>query len=294
MPVTTRSMKKSVPVSNLVRTTAIQKNPYSISVLLGERETVQETDFIQETKKLLYLCENTQGKEAKMRTALEIYKNINANLKNFLNSNPLKWNKFAACVFSKTTEFYNSMQRGEYNDIADKNLVANHFQEFMKTRNFLKTYLINLKKNTPWHINMYDKFFTQAMDEIEREISMRPRRNILRVDYTGMDTIEPESEYDGITDIWYDLTIHYDPDYVPEDEEDDEDDEYQIPEQPTSISRLKRSIKKIDYSGMDMSEEEVGTISVCSVKWNNRVPTYRWIKYPVSKANELFDEDWQC
>ena len=37
-----------------------------------------------------------------------------------------------------------------------------------------------------------------------------------------MDTIEHESEYDAITDIWFDLTQAEDPDYVPtEDEEDD-------------------------------------------------------------------------
>lgn len=47
--------------------------------------------------------------------------------------------------------------------------------------------------------------------------TLRPRRNIKRINYSGMDTIEPESEYDGITDIWYDASIHFDPDYVIED-----------------------------------------------------------------------------
>jgi hypothetical protein len=42
-----------------------------------------------------------------------------------------------------------------------------------------------------------------------------------------MDTIEPESKYDGITDIWMDTTIHYDPDYVPSEDEDDDDDYYE-------------------------------------------------------------------
>ena len=31
--------------------------------------------------------------------------------------------------------------------------------------------------------------------------------------YVGMDSIEPEDEYDGITDIWYDYSVHYDSDY---------------------------------------------------------------------------------
>jgi hypothetical protein len=42
-----------------------------------------------------------------------------------------------------------------------------------------------------------------------------PKRNIVRVDYTGMDTIEPYGEDDGITNIWADETIREDPDYVP-------------------------------------------------------------------------------
>lgn len=43
----------------------------------------------------------------------------------------------------------------------------------------------------------------------------RTRRKYKKVDYTGMDTIEPESDYDGITNIWADKTINEDPDYVP-------------------------------------------------------------------------------
>lgn len=45
------------------------------------------------------------------------------------------------------------------------------------------------------------------------------------VDYTGMDSIEPESEDDGITDIWADHTMKDDPDYIYE--EDKDDDEYE-------------------------------------------------------------------
>jgi hypothetical protein len=45
------------------------------------------------------------------------------------------------------------------------------------------------------------------------------------VDYTGMDTIEPESEYDGITNIWLDTTVFSDPDYEFEEDEDEDEDE---------------------------------------------------------------------
>lgn len=52
------------------------------------------------------------------------------------------------------------------------------------------------------------------------------KRNRKIVDFTGMDTIEPESEYDGITDIWADNTIYTDPDYYPSEDEYDEDDSW--------------------------------------------------------------------
>jgi len=50
-------------------------------------------------------------------------------------------------------------------------------------------------------------------------IPKRSLRNIPRVNYAGMDTIEPESEFDGITNIWADLTIYEDPDYVIEEDD---------------------------------------------------------------------------
>lgn len=61
------------------------------------------------------------------------------------------------------------------------------------------------------------------MESSSISLNKRPRRNITRVDYTGMDTIEREGKYDFITDIWYDSSINYDEDYVYEEESDDED-----------------------------------------------------------------------
>jgi hypothetical protein len=301
MPVTTRSMKKSLPSGyNFVRTTAIQKNPLSISVLLGAPTEVN--NFIQETKNLLFQCQIAEGKEAKMRISLQIFKNVNANLEKLLIGNPMNWVKFAATVYSKTTEYYNDMITGKHNDIEDKNLVTIHFQEFMKARKFLESYFINLKKISPSHIDMNDKFIAKAIQELEKELAMsRPRRNVPRVNYTGMDIVEPESEFDGITDIWADCTVDEDPDYVyQEDDEYYEDYDDEMVEdvvqhcQPTITRRTKRNFRPVNYSGMDMCEDDEGSVSVCVVKWKNRVPTYRWVKYPASKANELFDEDWKC
>jgi hypothetical protein len=61
----------------------------------------------------------------------------------------------------------------------------------------------------------------------EPEVKGRPKRNCAQIDYTGMDTIEPLSEYDGITNIWADTTIYEDPDYEPSAFEEEDDDEYE-------------------------------------------------------------------
>jgi len=71
------------------------------------------------------------------------------------------------------------------------------------------------------------KNFNKSKYEFEEKPKLnRPKRNITRVDYTGMDIIEPLDEFDDITNIWDDLTVHEDPNYEFEDDEDDEDDEY--------------------------------------------------------------------
>jgi hypothetical protein len=145
---------------------------------------------------------------------------------------------------------------------------------------------------------------------MENSISLR---NIPRVNYTGMDTIEPVDEFDGITDIWFDTTIEEDSDYEYEEEEDDEeevedrrkwakihpeliteekDDLKQNLSQTVEHHRVRRNIKRVNYAGMDMTEEDEGSVYVCETKWKDRIPTYSWIKYPASQANELGDEEW--
>lgn len=112
-------------------------------------------------------------------------------------------------------------------------------------------------------------------------------RNIPRVNYTGMDTIEPMDEYDSITNIWADETIYYDPDYNPQDDQDyDEDDEEH------ETTRNLRDIPPVDYSGMDMTEDDRGFVYVCKTTWKNRTPTYKMVEYPLSQVNEIGDEDY--
>ena len=114
----------------------------------------------------------------------------------------------------------------------DKSLVPSYDLIIAKHNNNQSEYWLRTRKP----INYFeDGDFDDPSDEdykpyehvsktVIKNTSSRPKRNIPVVDYTGMDTIEPESEHDGITNIWYDNSIHYDSDYEFE-EDDDEDDE---------------------------------------------------------------------
>jgi hypothetical protein len=56
--------------------------------------------------------------------------------------------------------------------------------------------------------------------------------------------------------------------------------------------RPKRKIPCVDYSGMEFDKNDEGSVAICKVKWNNKIPSYRWFNCHFSKVNELGDEDW--
>ena len=295
MPVATRSMKKAtaMQISTIINNS---QRLYQVPSILHLNNTIEETNFTNRLKILLRDCELAQGKYDKMRKAVEIFEQINQKFPKILSEKSSKlntqWSVFAACIYNKTTEFYINFAN-DCKDVMDKNLTKNHYFEFIKARKFLKAYLKNLKISNPSCIDMTNNHFAKAFKNIdEYENVTRPRRNISPVDYTGMDTIDPECEYDGITDIWVDLTINYDPDYVPEKDENEDEEENEDEMSAVSHSRPKRNIKQINYSEMDMGEEDQGSINICKTKWNNRIPMYYWVKYPASQANEFDDEDY--
>jgi hypothetical protein len=294
MPVMTRNMK------NLFNQSV---EFYNKSTDFVEKD-FNEKIFTTQMKKLLYDCECTIGKEKKMIISIKIFEMVNDKLEKLLLNNKFKWYKFAATVYNKSCEFYDDMNSGKFNEIANKNLVKKHCQEFMKTKKNLAIYLKNLFTSaSPNLIEWKHIQIERALTNLERENSFRPKRNIRIVNYIGMDTIEPRDENEN---IWTDYSIYEDPDYIYEEEDEDEEEyeeyegEYEEYEEDNedeeeniSSTRQKRNIKRVNYSGMDIGEEDEGTISVCKVKWQNRIPTYRWIKYPISKINEIGDEEWQ-
>ena len=96
-------------------------------------------------------------------------------------------------------------------------------------------------------INVFQDFEKNIIPLLSADVSLKRLGNF--VDYTGMDTIEHESEYDAITDIWFDLTQAEDPDYVPtEDEEDDyvPEDNINVYEENEIIEILVQSNKSCE------------------------------------------------
>ena len=294
MPVITRSQSKNNKIISFVALTPRER-------------------FIADMKQMLKLLEEAAGMENKMKIALKIFEDIDTKFKKYLVSDGLHvWIKFIATIFNKTTELTEDRRLGKYFEI-DENLVEKFFIVLNRVRNF--TYLT--VKEYCGVLEFEPKIF-EAKKEIKRLETMRILRNINRVNYTGMDSIEPENEFDGITDIWADLTINEDPNYEEEDDEDedDEDEEDEIveakatssvvhPELTTeekselkdhlsSLSKIreKRNIPRVNYAGMDMNEEDEGKIHVNKRWFENGKVKYIWNTYSLSQANEIGDEDY--
>jgi hypothetical protein len=62
------------------------------------------------------------------------------------------------------------------------------------------------------------------------------------------------------------------------------------------VQRPKRIIKRVNYTGMDMNEDDEGSISVCKphfTRTENGVKIkYNWEKHLLAQANEIGDEDY--
>lgn len=292
MPAVTRNQRKNV----------VATKPATISVPTFTTST-GKTLFVTEMKELLFQCQSSVGKENKMNVALKIYEKINKNLSNRIAEDGLdSWIRFIANVYEKTSQFIFEMDRGDY-FVIDKNIVENFFSYVFQVRNFTS----NIIKN--YCGNVSDHSITRAKEEITRLESGRPRRNIPRVNYTGMDTIEPESEFDGITDIWFDLTESEDPDYEFEEDEDDKEEPKWAKihpelsaEEKTELKqhlvklvdhhRVRRNVARVNYTGMDMSEEDEGQIHIAKRRFEDGKVKYIWKSYSLSEANEIGDEEY--
>lgn len=176
-----------------------------------------------------------------LRCVTEMYANINEYLPELVETYPDSFKKFVDVVYKKIQEIYCQLYSMEslYKPVT--------YEEFQITKSLVHTLEAAEKMVIPY---------------LSSECSTKRKRT--PVDYTGMDAIEPESEYDGITNIWYDNSIWYDSDYDPEEEEEDDDEfDVYLVDEVESIVGEEPEEDEYDYSEDEdyvPEEEEVVVI----------------------------------
>lgn len=253
-PITRSQSKKNNTITKVVTPTPklniVQQNAQTVNQVIEGK--IYEDEFRNNIENLLKIQKNMIDKENKIRNALIIYKELETNLQQVYLQSPTRWGKFVSTVFNKCIEFENEYQRGDLNTVEDKQLVQNFVDCY---RNVQKITMKIVKNHKGFIAN--EPHSTLALHTIKLMETNKPKRNIYRVDYTGMDSIEPEDEYDGITNIWADLTLEEDPDYKFEDEEEVYKENKHIQQQIQEFisTRPKRNIPRVNYSGMEDDEE---------------------------------------
>jgi hypothetical protein len=78
-----------------------------------------------------------------------------------------------------------------------------------------------------------------------------------------------------------------DPEYVP-DEEEDEDEEEEV----INYTAKLRQRKELDYSGMDMNEDDEGEFKFSKKMMDDGELIHYWVTVPLSQINDYDDEDY--
>lgn len=203
----------------------------------------EQQTFVSDIRVLLTACEKANGKENRLKICIEIYKLINKKFPELIEKYHYykkSYIKFAITAYNKAIEFELEYQNKLWDDYVCPDLIKQFMDILYLSLDILSEYLIDYNKN---NIDNNEQLI-KTLDIIKKrkleqaKLSGRPKRNIKKVSYVGMDTIEPKSEYDAITNIWFDKTIYYDSDYEFEEDYDDDD------EQPIS-NKKERAINSI-------------------------------------------------
>jgi hypothetical protein len=184
MPVVTRSMKKNTYNS-------VTAKPVSVPPV-----SVIDTDFFKNMREMACDCNsiqenNYEGKEKKMRSIIKIYKYVNSYVFHLIERGlkPKNFNKFACVSFYKAVEFENECKKNKYYKF-DPSLVSQFLQTISKSIVFLVKYIKSIGLNDEV-VNLYE--YKKAMEIINKrenpikKENIRPRRNVPRVNYAGMD-----------------------------------------------------------------------------------------------------------
>lgn len=181
-------------------------------------------DFVTNVENLLLEISEEISMSCKVKLGLQLFKMMNDNLKKLIDVGGInKFISFASTLYSKIVEIENVYSSGKFNGI-NKNLISEFMSELQKPKAYLSVKIQNYDINDLKPHETNKKLIVENAKKLINE-QRRPRRLVKPVNYAYMDVIEPESKYDGITNIWADPTIYEDPNYDPnEDEEEDEDD----------------------------------------------------------------------
>ena len=295
-----------MPTNLSLKMTVITRNQ-------AKNKTMTEGEkFTKTIQSLLSQCELAVGVQNKSKIVLKIYQTINNDLYQILQKEGVsKWIKFICTCFYKILEFENYFATDDCSKINIKLLEALK-GELCKTKEWIVPIITNYCGFE------YADFVSKTKKTIADMGTRRSSRNILRVNYTGMDTIEPESES---TDIWADKTFEKDPDYEFEEDEDEDDDEYEEDDEEeeekpkwakihpelsanektemkqyiTKLAdnqRARRNVPRVNYAGMDMNEDDQGKLHVPKRRFEDGRVKYIWQSYSLSEANEIGDEDY--
>ena len=184
------------------------------------KEMLYNLDIVNETKR--NICESfgtgdNSKKEVELkkeyynslRIVIEMFYNINEYLPELNREEDYVSNKIAKATYNKIQDLYKSIHDME------TLLHPKTDEEYEIIRS-----IVQVLEDTEKTVIQY-----LPTEKLLPLLLPNKKRNRKPVDYTGMDTIEPYDEYDAITDIWYDKSLAYDSDYVPEEDEEDDDDD---------------------------------------------------------------------
>jgi hypothetical protein len=320
MPAVTRNQMKNsknsvvnAPIINLVKDVVpIRQCAKGISYANKPNEMTC-AELVASIKSLLTkLSLPFLSKETRIIYATTIYSLLNKEMmkhEKFYNSN-----KFVLTLYNKSFELEN--QAIEAKSEVDKNLLKKLITELTSIRPVLEGLITNMEENIS-----YQSYLDKASLQNNICNKERPKRNIKRVNYAGMDMTSDDEGEICVFKPWFEdgkliekcfkrplskANELDDEDYIFEEDEDDEEDEDEEEQEtneqfykriwakihPETTPMTRRTRKQVDYSGMDMTSEDIGEICVFKPWFQDGKVIEKCFKRSLSKANELDDEDY--
>ena len=176
--------------------------------------------------------------------------------------------------------------------------------------------IVNMEDNVS-----YQTYLDKERLRINRFNEQRPKRNIKTVNYAGMDMNSDDEGEICVFKPWFengkiiekmskrqlsDVNELDDEDYVLEEEQDEKEQDKKEQDKKEQVCKRiwakatqekeeiipRRTRKQINYAGMDMSDEDEGTVNISKRWFENGKVTYKWSKRSLSEVNEIDDEDY--